>query len=225
MLDNELGGTPATRKAHQLRAAGSPWSIETTNLNSRHWRALRQLASTSVSKGELPHVPESVFAYRSTTTSIVIPPTTAPLTNNYTDVVRSPLPVEREEAVRRELKSSQDHEVADPVPASSVPADTSVISACWVYKVKLIGEFKATLLVKGWGQQHGNDCGGTCAPVYRIGNQRFLLTIAADRNWDVIHMAATKRALSYLSASINVQPKHDAGNINPFGSPVLIYAS
>ncbi|CAM9381156.1 unnamed protein product [Sphacelaria rigidula] len=92
--------------------------------------------------------------------------------------------------MRRKLQSVQDHEVADLVSASTVPADSSVISTCWVYKVKPNGKFKARSVVQGWGQQHGIDCGGTYAPVCRIGSQRLLLAVAADRNWDVIQMDA-----------------------------------
>ncbi|CAN0469558.1 unnamed protein product [Hapterophycus canaliculatus] len=46
----------------------------------------------------------------------------------------------------------------------------------------------ARLVVHGFGQRHGIDCGGTFAPVCRISSQRTLLCIAASKVLHVEHL-------------------------------------
>ncbi|CAM9284251.1 unnamed protein product, partial [Sphacelaria rigidula] len=56
----------------------------------------------------------------------------------------------------------------------------------WVFKVKADGRFKARLVVQGWAQRHGLDCGSTFAPVCRLESQRLLLAIATAKNWPIL---------------------------------------
>ena len=46
----------------------------------------------------------------------------------------------------------------------------------------------ARLIVQGWGQRHGIDCGGTYAPVSRFSSQLVLMAIAAERGYVVTTM-------------------------------------
>ncbi|CAN0332528.1 unnamed protein product, partial [Hapterophycus canaliculatus] len=69
-----------------------------------------------------------------------------------------------------------------------LPPEASAIGSRWVFKVKPDGTFKARLVVQGFGQRHGIDCGGTFAPVCRISSQRTLLCIAASKGLHVEHL-------------------------------------
>ncbi|CAM9927616.1 unnamed protein product [Sphacelaria rigidula] len=85
-----------------------------------------------------------------------------------------------------ELKSIKNHEVADIIPASSVPSNNNIIGTRWVFKVKADGRFKARLVVQGWSQRHGLDCGSTFAPVFRLESQRLLLAYATAKSWPIL---------------------------------------
>ena len=84
-----------------------------------------------------------------------------------------------------ELRSINEHRVADIIPAGAVPPNNNIIGTRWVYKVKADGRFKARLVVQGWSQRHGFDCGSTFAPVCRLESQRILRAIATEKNWPV----------------------------------------
>ena len=72
--------------------------------------------------------------------------------------------------------SLKDHDVADLVPAHSLPPGAKAIgSLLWLYKIKASGVMKARLIVQGWGQRHGIDCGGTYDPVSRFSSQLVLM--------------------------------------------------
>ena len=85
-----------------------------------------------------------------------------------------------------ELRSISDHKVADTIPSSLVPPNNNIIGTRWVFKVKADGRMKARLVVQGWAQRHGFDCGSTFAPVCRLESQRILLAIATAKNWPVL---------------------------------------
>ena len=56
--------------------------------------------------------------------------------------------------------------------------------------VKSSGRLKARLLILGWRQSHGIDCGNTFAPVCRFDNQRLLVGIAGERGWKGMSLGA-----------------------------------
>ena len=72
------------------------------------------------------------------------------------------------------------HGVYEMVPASFVPTGQKVIGSRWVNKIKADDLFKSRLVVLGWAQVPGIDCGGTFAPVCRLKNIRMMLAIAAE---------------------------------------------
>lgn len=84
-------------------------------------------------------------------------------------------------AMDKEMLSLKDHDVADLIPIGSLPPGAKPIGSRWLYKVKATGVLKARLIVQGWGQRHGIDCGGTYAPVSRFSSQLVLMAIAAER--------------------------------------------
>ena len=116
------------------------------------------------------------------------PPASISVPNTYAQAMASPQAEEWEAAMRKELKSLDEHEVADLIPFTKVPPGCSIIGTRWVFRVKTDGRFKARLVVQGWAQQHGLDCFTTFAPVCRIESQRLLLAIAASRDWRVLAM-------------------------------------
>ena len=72
------------------------------------------------------------------------------------------------------------HGVYEMVPASFVLTGQKVIGSRWVNKIKADDLFKSRLVVLGWAQVPGIDCGGTFAPVCRLKNIRMMLAIAAE---------------------------------------------
>ena len=67
-------------------------------------------------------------------------------------------------------------------PATSVPARHKIIGSRWVYKVKAENSHKGRVVVLGWGQLPGIDCGNMFAPVSRPQSIRMVLVMAAEYN-------------------------------------------
>ena len=63
-------------------------------------------------------------------------------------------------------KAASDKEVASL--ATTIPAGHEIVGSRWVYKVKADKSYKGRVVVLGWGQVLGVDCGGTFAPVCRL---------------------------------------------------------
>ena len=116
----------------------------------------------------------------------VVPPASIPVPNNFKQAASSPYATKWKSAMLDELRSIKEHRVADIIPAGAVPPNNNIIGTRWVYKVKADGRFKARLVVQGWSQRHGFDCGSTFAPVCRLESQRILLAIATAKTWPVI---------------------------------------
>ena len=75
--------------------------------------------------------------------------------NTYAQAMASPQAEEWEAAVRKELDSLDEHEVAGLIPTTKVPPGCSITGTRWVFRVKTGGRFKARLEGQGWAQQHG----------------------------------------------------------------------
>ncbi|CAB1109566.1 unnamed protein product [Ectocarpus sp. CCAP 1310/34] len=171
----------------RLRSSGQVPLPEQDSSNARQARALRQLnlVNEDTSQQMLDSYTEYIGAVG---LDNVLPPAAVEVPNTYKQAMNSPQSTEWEQAMLKELASLDDHDVADLIPVSSVPAGCSVIGTRWVYRVKTDGRFKARVVVQGWAQQHGIDCFTTFAPVCKIGSQRLLLAIAAAQGWPVIAM-------------------------------------
>eukprot|EP00752_Nemacystus_decipiens_P018047 g16180.t1 len=154
----------------QLRSKGRLPSSSSSDLSARQRRALRQLA----------------FSVSSNATAPLVPPASIPTPNTFKQAMASPFRSKWKGAMEKELQSLTDHEVADLVTVDTLPPGASPIGSRWVFKVKPDGTFKARLVVQGYGQRHGIDCGGNFAPVCRISSQRTLLCTAASKNFGMI---------------------------------------
>ena len=64
-------------------------------------------------------------------------------------------------AADKEIASLKKHGVYELVPASSVPAGQNMVGSRWVNKTKADDFFNSRLVVLGWAQVPGIDCGGT----------------------------------------------------------------
>ena len=89
-------------------------------------------------------------------------------------------------AADKEITCLKEHGVYELVPASSVLAGQKVVDSRWVNKIKADDLFKSRLVVLGWLQVPGIDCGGPFAPVCRLKSIRIMLTIAAELDYKVL---------------------------------------
>eukprot|EP00752_Nemacystus_decipiens_P002765 g2583.t1 len=163
---------PPDGTERQLRSKGRLPSAAPSDLSAMQRRALRQLA----------------FSVSSNATAPLVPPASIPTPNTFKQAMASPFRSKWKGAMEKELQSLMDHEVADLVTVDTLPPGASPIGSRWVFKMKPDGTFKTRLVVQGYGQRHGIDCGGTFAPVCRISSQRTLLCIAASKGLHVEHL-------------------------------------
>ena len=85
------------------------------------------------------------------------------------------------------MASLENHEVFDLAFSGSVPSE-KVIVRKWSPKVKANHTLKGRVVVQGWRQGPGVDCGCTYAPICRIQSNRMALTIAVHENWEVLQL-------------------------------------
>ena len=82
----------------------------------------------------------------------------------------------------REVAGLKWNNVCTLLPVTSVPAGHKIFGSRGVYKVKADKSHKRRVVVLGWGQSPGIDCGRTFAPVCRLQSIRMVLPIAAEYN-------------------------------------------
>ena len=91
-------------------------------------------------------------------------------------------------AAKKEMGSLEDLQVYKLLSHSTVPPGKRVYKSRWVFKVKADNTHKARLVVGGWGQVPGEDCGKTYAPVCRLQSVPIVLAIAAEMDWEVVKL-------------------------------------
>ena len=99
----------------------------------------------------------------------------------------------------KEIASLEKHGVFDLVPITSVPAGHKVVGTRWVFKMKTDSTYKGRLVVQGFSQIPGVDCGGTFAPVCRLQSIRMMLAIAVELEYEV-HMLDVRE--TFLNADV-----------------------
>uniref|UniRef100_A0ACD5TNV1 Uncharacterized protein n=1 Tax=Avena sativa TaxID=4498 RepID=A0ACD5TNV1_AVESA len=101
---------------------------------------------------------------------------------------------EREDCWRRAmLDELQSIDSNNTWTLTSLPVGHRAIGLKWVFKVKKnehghIVKHKARLVAKGYVQRQGVDFEEVFAPVARLESVRLILTLAAQRGWEVHHM-------------------------------------
>ena len=126
---------------------------------------------------------ESVVEYACATTNVrrysmgkkmeVIP-------NSFKEAMTLPAKAHWKAASDEEVASLKKNNVYTLVPATAVPTGHKIIGARWVYKIMADKAYKGRVVVLGWGQIPGVDCGDTFAPVCRLWSIRMVLAIAAE---------------------------------------------
>ena len=99
----------------------------------------------------------------------------------------------------KEIASLKKHGVFDLVPITSVPAGHKVVGTRWVFKIQADSTYKGRLVVQGFSQIPGGDCGGTFASVCRLQSIRMMLAIAVELDYEV-HMLDVQTA--FLNADV-----------------------
>ncbi|RDX77546.1 Isoflavone 2'-hydroxylase, partial [Mucuna pruriens] len=131
-----------------------------------------------MSSTQLP--PLSLKCYLSLHYTSTISSTFEPKT--YKKAIKSSLWIE---VMNSEIAALNQNDTRDitPLPPGKMP-----IGCKWVYKVKCkvngtIERYKARLVAKGFNQIEGIDYFDTCSPVAKLFTIRFLLAIAASKQW------------------------------------------
>lgn len=110
----------------------------------------------------------------------------------------------------KEMASLEDLQVCNLLPRSTVLPGTRIYKSRWAFKVKADSTHKARLVVGGWGQVPGKDCGNTYAPVCRLQSVRMVVAIAAEMDWEVVQLDA-KMALPYADIEEDVSMETTPG--------------
>ena len=70
-------------------------------------------------------------------------------------------------------------------PSLQFQTDEKSSAPAGAYKIKADGVYKGRLVVLGWSQILGIDCGGTFAPVCRLQSIRMVLAIVVELDYEV----------------------------------------
>ena len=73
--------------------------------------------------------------------------------------------------------------VFERIPPSKVPPGAKLLGTRWVFKLKPNGLFEGRVVVQGWSQVPGIDCGGSYAPVCRLQSIQMLFAVVAALGW------------------------------------------
>ena len=148
---------------------------------------------------------ESVVEYACATTNVqrhsvgekmeVIP-------NTFKEAMTLPTKAHWKVASDEEVASLKKNNVYTLVPATAVPAGHKIIGSRWAYKVKADKSYKGRVVVLGWGQVPGVDCGGTFAPVCRLQSIRMMLAKVAEFDFECWQ-------LDYNTAFLNAKVEED----------------
>ncbi|CAN0562946.1 unnamed protein product, partial [Laminaria digitata] len=123
----------------------------------------------------------------------------------------------------KEMASLKKNNVYTLLPATSVPAGHKIIGSRWVYKVKADNSHKGRVVVLGWGQLPGIDCGSTFAPVCRLQSIRMVLAIAAEYNlecWQLDYNTAFLNADVTEEVYVKMAPGYEKFDEN--GVPLVM---
>jgi len=116
-----------------------------------------------------------------------------PVPASYTEAVHSPQHDHWKAAIADELKSMHNKGVWKVVPRNSVPEDKKILTTTWNFKVKqnpngTVSRYKARLCARGFLQIPGQDFHDTFAAVAKLPTLRALLSVAAARDLELLHL-------------------------------------
>ena len=91
------------------------------------------------------------------------------------------------------------------------------------FKIKADNSHKARLVVSGWGQVPGKDCGNTYAPVCRLQSVRMVLAIAAEMDWEVVQLDVNTSFLyAFLEEDVHVETAPGYETMDNDGVPLVM---
>ena len=91
------------------------------------------------------------------------------------------------------------------------------------FKIKADNSHKARLVVSGWGQVPGKDCGNTYAPVCRLQSVRMVLAIAAEMDWEVVQLDVNTAFLyAFLEEDVHVEAAPGYEKMDKDGVPLVM---
>ena len=143
--------------------------------------------------------------------------------NIFKEAMTLPAKAHCKAASDKEVASLKNNNVYTLVLATAVPAGHKIIGSRWVYKVKADKSYKGRVVVLGWGEVPGVDCGGTCAPVCRLQSIRMVLVIAAKFNfecWQLDYNTAFPNAKVKEEVYVKMAPGYE--EFNNDGVPMLM---
>ena len=143
--------------------------------------------------------------------------------NTFKEAMTLPAKAHWKAASDKEVASLKKNNVYTLVPATAVPAGHKIIGSRWVYKVKADISYKGRVVVLGWGQVPGVDCGGTFAPVCRLQSIRMVLAIAAEFGfecWQLDYNTAFLNAKVEEEVYVKIAPGYE--EFNNDGVPMVM---
>ena len=143
--------------------------------------------------------------------------------NTFKEAMALPAKAHWKVASDKEVASLKKNNVYTLVPATAVPAGHKIIGSRWVYKVKADKSYKGRVVVLGWGQVPGVDCGGTFAPVCRLQSIRMMLAIAAEFDfecWQLDYNTAFLNAKVEEEVYVKMAPVYE--EFNKDGVPMVM---
>ena len=109
------------------------------------------------------------------------------------------------------------------VPRKTVPTGARIYKPQWVFQIKADNSDKTRLVVSGWGQVPGKDCGNTYAPVCRLQSVRMLLAIPAEMDWEVVQVDVNSAFLyAFLEEDVHVEAAPGYEKMDKDGVPLVI---
>ncbi|CAN0481874.1 unnamed protein product [Discosporangium mesarthrocarpum] len=101
-----------------------------------------------------------------------------------------------------------------------LPPGRKLVGSRWLFRIKTNGRYKARFGAHGFSQIPGVDYFATFAPVARMSSVRLLLSLAAEYNWDLVHLDVKTAFLqSELKEEIYVRQPRGFVKHSPSGAP------
>lgn len=108
------------------------------------------------------------------------------LPNTLKDAMSSPQAENKwKAAARKEMDSLRHHKVYKLVPSTSLQGGRGgwggASGSLWVFKLEANNTYKVRLVVQGWAERPGLNCGRICAPYCRLQSIHMVVKITVER--------------------------------------------
>ena len=136
---------------------------------------------------------------------------------NFKRAVESAQAPQWREAMQKEMNSLNENQTWELVP---IPRGRKILEPKWIFKIKQDSEgnenYKARLVIRGFKQDYGVDYFDTFATVCRYESIRFVLALAAAKDWHLMQFDVKTAFLNAnLEEEIYMKQPEGFGNGNP----------